>query len=284
MKDKEIFSIADFARFTRTTRDTLLYYDKIGLLSPVSRGANNYRFYSHGQIATINLIRTCQSLGMTLAEIKDIAENRNPELIADLFERQIKLINEKINEWVRARKLLYMLQTTINSVLQVNEDAITVKFMPAEAIVLGQLNDYSQGKNDYDALFSFYRSCHSQYPDLDLNYPVWGVFSGERIWRGDWVWPDRYYFYNPEGHDKRPAARYAVGYTRGEYGQTDGLYKRLMNFINGNGLEISGDAYEEYPLNEICIAEDNNYLIRVMIPVRDINTTHYTACRPRPQV
>jgi hypothetical protein len=79
----------------------------------------------------------------------------------------------------------------------------------------------------------------------------------------------RYYFYNPRGHDARPAALYAVGYQRGGYGQTDKLYERLLDHIDRNGYEICGDAYEEYPLNEICVADDANYLIRVVITVRE---------------
>ncbi|MCL2140386.1 MAG: hypothetical protein FWH42_01720 [Dehalococcoidia bacterium] len=107
-----------------------------------------------------------------------------------------------------------------------------------------------------------------KYKTLDMNYPVWGVFSEERIKRGDWKWPNKYYFYNPEGRDTRPAALYAVGYTRGRYGQSDALYKRLLSYIDSNGFEICGDAYEEYPLNEVCVSDENNYLMRVMITVR----------------
>ncbi|MCL2768269.1 MAG: MerR family transcriptional regulator [Synergistaceae bacterium] len=269
MANKGLFSISDYAKLSRTTRDTLLYYDKIGLLSPESRGENNYRYYSHGQLAVINVIRTLQELGMTLEEIKNLEDQRTPESMDELFSRQIVQIDAKIDNWVRARKLLLTLKKSINSVLKVNEDEITVQFLPAEAIVLGDLNDYSRGRNDYDALLSFYVDISEKYPDMPLNYPVWGFFSEERIKKGDWVWPDRFYFYNPEGYDKKPSALYAIGYTRGGYGQSGDLYFRMIDYINKNGFEICGDAYEEYPLNEVCIPEDKDYLMRVMITVRE---------------
>ena len=271
MKRGEMFSVAGFAEWTRTTRDTLLHYDKIGLLSPESRGKNNYRRYSNGQLAVVNFIRTCQALGMTLAEVKRIKTHRTPELIDALLEQQVQHIDAKIEEWVRARKLLATLKNTIHSVLHVNEEAITVQFLPAEPIVLGGLNDYSGGRSDYDALFAFYSACKKQYPDMDLNYPAWALFSEERITRKDWVWPDRYYFYNPEGHDEKPAALYAIGYARGGYGQSAALYERLLEYIDANGFEICGPAYEEYPLNEFCIREDKEYLMRVMITVCERN-------------
>jgi DNA-binding transcriptional MerR regulator len=269
MTDSWLLTINEFAKLSRTTRDTLLHYDKIGLLSPVTRGPNNYRYYSGGQFTIINVIRTLQASGMSLEEIKKWKDVRTPERTYDLFTHQIEQIDDKIDEWVQARKLMLLLRKAILSALNVNEKEITVQFLPAEAIILGDLNDYSQGKNDYDAMISFYLTINDKYPNLDLNYPVWGLFSEERIKVRDWKWPDRYYFYNPEGHDKRPAAMYTVGYTRGFYGQTEELYIRLLDFIEKNNLEINGDSFEEYPLNEVSVSDYVDYLIRVMIPVRE---------------
>ncbi|MDR2860963.1 MAG: MerR family transcriptional regulator [Syntrophobacterales bacterium] len=269
MKKKEIFSISDFAKFARTTRDTLLHYDKIGLLSPVSRGDNNYRYYSNGQLGIFNMIRTLRTFGMSLAEIKRLKNNRTPTLVDMILDNQIKHLDERINNLLHTRKLLHLLKTTIHAQLDIDEKAITVEFRPAEAIVLGELNDYSRGRDDYDAMLSFYYDCHEKYPDFDLNYPVWGMFSEERIRRRDLVWPDRFYFYNPDGYDKKLAGLYVTGYARGGYGRTYGLYARLLDYIDANGLEICGPAYEEYPLNEICVLEEKNYLLRIMIMVRE---------------
>ena len=271
MASNRMFSVSGFAKFSRTTRDTLHHYDKIGLFSPLSRGGNNYRYYLSRQLSGINMIRRLQELGLSLTEIKTLKDNRTPENIDELLMRQIEKIDSRINDWVRSRKLLFTMQKSIHSVLNVDERAITIEFMPAEAIVLGDLNDFSRKRNDYDALLSFYRDMSKKYPDIDMNYPVWGLFSEDRIKRGDWIWPDRYYFYNPEGHDKRPASLYAVGYTRGGYGQCGDLYNRIIDYADGRGFEICGDAFEEYPLNELCISNDTNYLIRVMITVREKN-------------
>lgn len=268
MIDSGFLSVSDFARFSRTTRDTLHHYDKIGLLSPVSRGANNYRYYSGGQLAVINVIRTLRELGMTLAEIQKLKQNLTPERMDEVFSGQLEKIDQKIDEWVNARKLLSTLKESIHTALQIDESAITIQFMPEEAIILGEPNDYSGGRHDYDALLDFYTTISGRYSQVSLNYPVWAMFSEERIRRKDWVWPDRYYFYHSAGQDKRPAALYAIGYTRCGYGMGGALYQRLLDYIDRNGFEICGNAYEEYPLNELCVADDHHYLMRVMITVR----------------
>lgn len=269
MKGSGLFSVNKFAKLSRTTRDTLHHYDKIGLLAPVSRGQNNYRYYSNGQLAVVNVIRTLQELGMSLTEIKEFKDHRVPHRANEMLTHQIRQIDAKIEHWVRARQLLLTLRQSIRSVSDINERTISVQFLPAETIALGEPNDYSGEKNDYDALLSFYQAMSAKYPTLDMNYPVWAVHSEKRIKRGEWAWPERYYFYNPEGQDKRPAAHYAVGYTRGGYGQSAELYGRLVDYIDRNGFVICGDAYEEYPLNEVCISNETNYLIRVMIAVSE---------------
>jgi len=269
-RDENVFSITDFAKFSRTTRDTLLYYDSIGLLSPDTRGKNHYRYYSARQLAIVNLIRTWQALGMSLTEIKQLKAHRTPERMDKTFEEQLALIDGKIDEWIRARKLLNVLKQTTRSALDIDEEGITVKRMPAEAIVLGDLNDYSHGRDDYDALASFYHAISQKFPNMDLNYSAWGYFTEARIVARDWVWPDRYYFNNPEGHDRKPAALYAIGYSRGGYGQTNGVYRRMLDYLNTNKLEICGPTFEEYPINEISVVDEKDYLMRVMITVREI--------------
>ena len=269
MPETGLFSISEFAKFSRLTRDTLLYYDRIGLLSPMSRGDNQYRYYSGYQLAVVNVIRTLQQLGMTLEEIRELKDRRTPELADEVLGYQIEKIDGKIEEWVRARKLLLTYRKVIQSVRGLDEDSISIKFLPAEAIVLGDLNDFSRGRTFFDALLSFYHDISIKYPELDMNYPVWGMFSGERVKRGDWDGADRYYYYNPEGHDKRPAALYAIGYTRGGYTENKELFRRLTRYIDDNNFEICGNVYEEYPLSEVCIADDGDYLIRLMITVRE---------------
>ena len=269
MAEAGLFSVKDFARFSRLTRDTLLHYDKIKILEPMSRGENNYRFYSSDQLAVVNVIRTLQQLGMTLEEIKDLKDRRTPELAYGVLERQIEKIDKRIEEWIRARKLLFTIRNNIKSVSHVDESAISIQFLPAEAIIMGDLNDYSRGRTFFDTLLTFYNGISKKYPDLDLNYPVWGTFSEERVKRGEWFGCDRFYFYNPEGLDRRPAALYAVGYMRGGYDKGDPLYKRLLEYIDKNGFEICGSAFEEYPLNEVCVVNPDDYLIRVLITVRE---------------
>jgi DNA-binding transcriptional MerR regulator/effector-binding domain-containing protein len=263
--------VGDFAKITRTTADTLYYYDKIGLLSPVSRGTNRYRYYSIEQLAVCNTIRILHKLGVPLTEIIRIKEERTPELAREILMRQIDDLQEKKENIKKSEKLLSTLMQTIASGLDVKPETVSIEYVPAAQIILGEPNDYSGGRTDYGALMDFYVAMRENpvVSDDVLQYPVWGTYSTERVKSGDLKYPDRYYFYYPDGKDQRPGSLYAVGYTRAGYGQNEELYKRMISYIAQHNFEICGDAYEEYPLNEICTPNHSNYLMRLMITVRE---------------
>jgi DNA-binding transcriptional MerR regulator len=267
-KRKELLSISEIAKISRLSRSTLIYYDRLGLLSPVKRGNNKYRYYSYSQITSINLIVTMQELGMPLKDIADLVQHRTPESVMELFSAQSGSIDLEIERRARSRKLLLTLKTIIEDAMGVDEEKIEERWIGAESILLGPQISYSRGKTVEQATYEFYKHCEKLDKDMDMNYPVWGVYSEERIKKRDWRGPDRFYFRMPDAPDQRPEGLYLIGYARGNYGQTDGLYKRMMSYIEENNLEISGPTYETYPLNEISILDSANYLIRIFISVK----------------
>ncbi len=267
MGNERLLSVDRFAQLGRTTRDTLHHYDKIGLLTPEERGKNNYRYYACKQVAQLSMIRILQAGGMPLAEIKEVMGQSDPKQVCANLKRQISQLEIMEEELKRSQKLLATLHAIIRSAEDADEDVPTIRSLPEAKIVLGELNDYSNNKNPFDALSAFYAAVGEKYPELDLNYPVWGLFSEER--KGEWgyAWPDRFYFFNPDGQDTRPAARYAIGYTHGNYCGSGALFTRLLGYMEAKGLRPCGNAYEEYPLHAIGTSDRVRQLIRVMIPV-----------------
>jgi DNA-binding transcriptional MerR regulator len=267
-KHSGLFSIGELAKFARVTRSALIFYDNMGLVPPVERGNNNYRYYSPHQVTMTNLINTMQVLGVPLKEIIGLSNHRTPEKIISLLSEQSKHIDRQIEKLLDSQKLLLTLKDIIEDALSVDEGKIEVRWEEEESILIGPQVDYSDGTTIEEAFLNFYKHWNAIDGDLDMNYPVWAIFSEERIKRGDWVGPDKFYFKMPDAPDKKPAGLYITGYTRGYYGKTGALYTRLMAGIDENGLEICGPSYEMYLLNEISISDPHNYLLRISIGVK----------------
>ena len=90
-------SIIQACEMVGVARSTLLYYERIGLISPKRNPDNGYRNYSRDDIQTILLIRQLQKAGFSLKEADEVMKGHlDPELILSRYhalEREIEALN-----------------------------------------------------------------------------------------------------------------------------------------------------------------------------------------------
>lgn len=91
---------------------TLHYYDEIGLLKPLYKGANNYRYYSETDALKLQQIMFFKEMGFSLDKIKDIINAKDFDLKAALINHQIHV--EKQIE--RQEILLAIIKQTLNEI------------------------------------------------------------------------------------------------------------------------------------------------------------------------
>ena len=92
-------------------KDTLRYYEKIGLISIPPRGQNGYRQYPASVLDELRFIRLGQSVGFTLNEIKPaipFIQNPKPDcpLLKNAIASQIQRIEDKMRELKQSRETL----------------------------------------------------------------------------------------------------------------------------------------------------------------------------------
>ncbi len=97
MKVDNKIKISDFAKLTRSTLKTVLYYHKIGLLPEPERSSSGYRLYGADELSRMRMIKHLKSLGLDLKHIKEIlgdVKNQN-NLSEVLMSLQNELLEEK---------------------------------------------------------------------------------------------------------------------------------------------------------------------------------------------
>ncbi|MEM8828230.1 MAG: heavy metal-responsive transcriptional regulator [Cyanobacteria bacterium P01_G01_bin.19] len=97
------FKIGELAKQTGLTVGTLRYYSDLGLLQPVIRGNNGYRYYDQSASRQVEFIRKAQTIGFTLEEIKTILDIRDRgekpcNLVRDLLDSKIKQLEIQIKK------------------------------------------------------------------------------------------------------------------------------------------------------------------------------------------
>lgn len=103
--------IGKVADMSGTSIDTIRFYEKSGLISPLSRRASGYREYSRDIVARLVFIRNAKELGFTLSEIRDMLELRTSsttscESVQKMAEEKVLVATEKIRRLTRIRSAL----------------------------------------------------------------------------------------------------------------------------------------------------------------------------------
>ncbi|MBY0393129.1 MAG: hypothetical protein B7Y36_16265 [Novosphingobium sp. 28-62-57] len=68
------FKIGELAAAAEVGRDTIRYYERLGLLQASSRSQAGYRLYNDDELARLKFIRSVQDLGFTLEQTRDLLE------------------------------------------------------------------------------------------------------------------------------------------------------------------------------------------------------------------
>ncbi|SMC28600.1 MerR family transcriptional regulator, Zn(II)-responsive regulator of zntA [Clostridium acidisoli DSM 12555] len=110
---KEVFGIGELVKELNINKETVRYYEKIGLLSQPKRDANGYRIYTKNDLDKIKIILIIKRFGFSIKEIDIIFSKIYNEMlgkdiysIKNIVKYKINEINIKIDELENTKKLL----------------------------------------------------------------------------------------------------------------------------------------------------------------------------------
>ena len=268
--DRDYLSVKEFSEIVGITAETLRYYDRQGIFQPAKIGAeleNNYRYYSPTQITTIKMIRVLTDINVPLETIKELAQDRTPETLMKLFTKYKGKAADDLRFLQEVHSIIGTFLDLLVEGISATEDEMTVSELPERKIILGGTNNFHGASSFYG---EYIRFCNTIFePKLNLSYPVGGFFESMDVFLDEPSQPTRFFSIDPKGNDKREAGLYLTGYTRGYYGQTNDLPKRMTSFAKKNGLLFSGPVYNLYLFDEMSITNPEHYLLQVTASVRE---------------
>jgi DNA-binding transcriptional MerR regulator len=98
-----VYTVGHLAKEFGLSRSTLLYYDKIGLLSPSGRSEANYRIYIKTDLDRLEQICTFRRTGLPLAEIGRLLRRAGKRSVLPVLEKRLDALNGEIRA-LRGRK------------------------------------------------------------------------------------------------------------------------------------------------------------------------------------
>lgn len=263
----ELIKISDFSKLCGVSKQTLIYYDKIGLFSPHFVNEKGYRFYTLEQFSLLGLIKTLKDLETPLEEIKIYINNKNSENFMELLKRKKNQLEEKISSLKSISKAIDkgmdILDEGRSNLAQVGRCQIELHEM--EYISVSSLPGCKDSFNFVKSINELNRIAE----DLRIKMPnIHGLVKKAALKDLNESFDiDALYIKNESMNKEsviKPKGRYAVIYHQGTFDETYKSYKKLLSFIKDEGYQIQGDSYEETLLD---IKTENNdiFLIKLSI-------------------
>lgn len=113
------YSISQISKKLDISKDTLRYYDKIKLISPL-RSENQYRYYTEDDLMNLIYIQVMKFAGFSLDDIKRVIENKNNiDHTSDCMVDTIRLLEEKKEQTIVQIEVLQKILELISISIEV---------------------------------------------------------------------------------------------------------------------------------------------------------------------
>ena len=138
--EKPVYTVGQMSKLTGVPKDTLLYYDRVGLLNPTYRiEGSRYRYYTHDQFWTLDIIHCCRSIGVPVETIRTILKENDSYKIVALLKEYQQEVQQKRSFYERVDSDLdwyFNEHRTAQDIRTPSE--ITVQYFPERKVIYGK--------------------------------------------------------------------------------------------------------------------------------------------------
>ena len=274
----EWLTIGQMAKLNGVSQQTLRFYDKMGLLSPLYRGEDNrYRYYNIRQSAVLDIIQYMKSQGVGLKDIKHQLDSQDLDYIEKALRQKQRQIDEEIQDLKFQRRAI---ERTIES-FERYRSAPPDGTILMEYIGKRQMYRIDAGINFYDHDLETYEEMLRQLRENIMadRLPQIYFCNAGTILRRDKLLAEEFYstevfvfvdqeFVAQAHMETVPAGNYLCIYCDNFYKEKE-YVQRLMGYINNQGYQVCGDylceAIAEIPVVE---RQQRGMFLRLQVPVK----------------
>ena len=270
-----------FARMCQTTRDTLRYYEKQGILEPKKSEKNGYHYYSYAQISSFYFISTFRGLGCSVEDIKEYLLGGEEVRFDGFVDRQYAVLLKQKRELERrigiignTRKLLEQIRRNDTGKPELYEQPEIFR-LKVTKVLSDPATSFSEISTD---IHRHLKAC--DHPGVQA-FPMGAAIGREDFQKGQYVYREVFSFADAQaagsGVREIPGIRTVVMVCREKDGDIRLAYQKIRNYLKEQALQLSSDLYSLSIVNVIDPNEERKYLkyiIACVEPVKSMSERH----------
>lgn len=275
---KELFSIGEVAAFAHISKQTLIYYDQIGLFPPAfTDPKNGYRYYSSAQLDLLDTILLLKRCGLSLNAIRQQLQTRTLKSSDALFARQQADIEAQIRQLQLLHARICAKRKTLAPLLK-ESDAPPIRQTVTQGHVLlcepvdppYQLSDISIATKR-----CFSRAFHQQLPihfQIGVSVPL-AHLRNDRCMEATLAFLPMDASAAAHADLVLPEGTCVIGTHHGRYDQIHHTYAQIFAFCKQQHLTIVSDSYEFCLHDHLTGADEQEYITQILLYVHTADAT-----------
>ncbi|KAJ50095.1 DNA-binding transcriptional MerR regulator [Clostridium tetanomorphum] len=266
---KDYYKIGEISKIYNICRDSLMYYEKLGILKPI-RDTNGYRLYTMNDIWKLNLIKELRTFDFSMEKINDYIDNRTVKATKEMLNEEICLINNKIEELNMLKNNVLKRIQNINSV-ETTTVLNTVKVIYIDERKALKLNGDISRDEEVDYLIKKLQKNYEDKFYLLGNTKVGAIYNLDSLNNGVY---NKYksvfcLLDNSESNYNLllQGAHYVCISYRGSYSSNKQYIDKLFSFINNNNYKIISEPIEIYKIDVHETSLQEEFITEIQIPI-----------------
>ncbi len=270
---EDLFSIGELSKYQNISKQTLIFYDKIGLFCPDYVDPNNgYRYYSASQIDYLDTILIMKKIGFSLNEIKEHMQHYNIDSSLSALRKQVTVIDRQIQELrlIRNRVLHRCGQMEDAIRHRGNESAVVIEYRDAQYILFREVKSPCTLKEISIATKKCFADSFQE--QLPIFFQSGVIVPLRRIREGRFTEASTAFLpiektEKVKNIQQLPAGTCACIYHVGDYPSIGRSYQKLLDYCENHNWNIISDAYEFCINDYITSHDENEYVTKIVFYV-----------------
>lgn len=158
---KEYYTAGELAKLFGIPKQTMFYYDKMGLLTPEFVAKNGYRYYAMPQYLTLEIILFLRKLDISVPHIKEFLEHRSRDKILGILKERESLCKQTLSETQQLLAAISCYRKTLESSQHMELNRVLLQCYPDCRMYLTPIPEVHRG--GFDAIAIRARHVHEAF-------------------------------------------------------------------------------------------------------------------------
>lgn len=287
----ELYTIGKVSKICNISKETLRYYDKIGLFCPNYRDDDTgYRYYTKDSLKTLLIIRRLRNLGFSIEALKNTLDVKSLTNLESLIEEKSKEYDEQIQilsarkvacdiaieRFTRAKRAIKLVE---DGDLDKNNFPIKIEYIEKNPVVFSRkiIKNYVHTDITLSRRIDIYEKCTEN--GLEMMGSILVIFHSKPLEQFCGKDTDIEFAMQvtslEAGRLNKRLSRYwgdflaASSYYIGDYKDIYQKHEQMLGWIEKEGYQLRGPIVEEFLISPLDVDDADKHVTKIIIPIKE---------------